>query len=102
MVRNQFPAQVVITSCPKIVIFSQFQVYIQVKQIINLSLLNNFCPVIPYRRVEKESDELLNTVWSLVMVRSQLPAQVNLLSQNCYIYVINKIVKTNNKFITSQ
>ena len=41
----------------------------QAKQIINLSL-NDFYPVI-YRRVQKESDELLYTVWSLVMVRNQ-------------------------------
>ena len=40
------------------------------KQIINLSLLNNFYPTLSYRRVQKESDELLYTVWSLVMVRS--------------------------------
>ena len=46
------------------------------KQIINLLLLNNFYSVISYRRVEKDSDELLYTVWSLVMVRAnQLPAQ---------------------------
>ena len=32
-------------------------------------------PVI-YRRGQKESDELLYTFWSLVMVRNQLPAQV--------------------------
>ena len=42
---------------------------------INLLLFNHF-----YRRVQKESDELLYTVWSLVMVRepyiyNQLPAQ---------------------------
>ena len=43
---------------------------------INLLLVNNFYPVIPYRRVRQESDELLYTVWSLVMVRNQLPAQV--------------------------
>ena len=43
---------------------------------INLLLLNNFYPVISYRRVQKESDGLLYTVWSLVMVRNQLPAQV--------------------------
>ena len=36
---------------------------------------NNFCPVISYW-VQKESDELLYTAWSLVMVRNQLPAQV--------------------------
>ncbi|KOX73271.1 hypothetical protein WN51_01128 [Melipona quadrifasciata] len=40
--------------------------------------LLSFCGiVISYRRrVQKESDELLYTVWSLVMVRNQLPAQV--------------------------
>ena len=35
------------------------------------------------RRDQKENDELLYTVWSLVMVRNQLPAQVvNLLRWN--------------------
>ena len=29
-----------------------------------------------YRQVQKESDELLYVVWSLVMVRNQLPAQM--------------------------
>ena len=47
---------------------------------INLLLLDNFYPVIlkekPTNWKEKESDELLCTVWSLVMVRNQLPVQV--------------------------
>ena len=47
----------------------------QTKQIISSLLLNNFYSVI-YRRVREESNELLYTVWSLVMVRNQLPAQV--------------------------
>ena len=38
---------------------------------INSSLVNN-----SYRRVRKESDELLCAVWSLVTVRNQLPARV--------------------------
>ena len=38
----------------------------------NLLPVSNFYPVISYRRDRKESDELLCTVWSLVMVRSQL------------------------------
>ena len=39
--------------------------------------------MISYRRVQKENDELLCTVRSLVMVRSELPAQVvNLLRWN--------------------
>ena len=50
----------------------------QAKQIINLSLLNHFYPVVSYRRVkkkkkkekEKESDELLYTARSLVTVRN--------------------------------
>ena len=47
------------------------------KQVINLLLLNNFYPVMLYRRVRKESDELLYIrFWSLVMVRNQLPTQV--------------------------
>ena len=40
---------------------------------INLLLLNNFYPVISYRRVQEESAEFLYR--SLVMVRNQLPAQ---------------------------
>ncbi|CAD1480477.1 unnamed protein product, partial [Heterotrigona itama] len=49
----------------------------QAKQIINLLLLsNNFYPVILYRRVQKESDELLyiwfgHSLWSV----NQLPVQ---------------------------
>ena len=45
---------------------------------INLSLLNNFYPVISYRRVQKgkKGDELSYTARSLFMVRAnQLPAQ---------------------------
>ena len=43
----------------------------------NLLLLDNFYPVISYRQVQRESDELPYTVWSLVMVRiNQLPARV--------------------------
>ena len=64
--------------CLKITIFPQL-VYlsiIQTKQIINLLLLNNFYPVMSYRRAQKGGDELLYTVWSFVMVRNQLPAQV--------------------------
>ena len=47
----------------------------------NLSRLNNFYPVMSHRRVQKESDELLYTVWSLVTVRNQLPAQVTVVVQ---------------------
>ena len=50
---------------PKIAIFSQFQVYlsiIQAEQTINLLLLHNFYPVISYRRIQKDSDELLYRV----------------------------------------
>ena len=43
---------------------------------INLLLFNHFYPVISHRRVRKENDVLLYTVWSLVMVRNRLPAQV--------------------------
>ena len=31
-------------------------------KIANLLLVNNFCPVVSYRRVQEESDELLHTV----------------------------------------
>ena len=34
-----------------------------------------------YRQVQKESGELLYTVWSLVMVRNQLQARVVLTSE---------------------
>ena len=44
----------------------------QAKQIINLLLLDD----ISMQRARKESDGLLCTVWSLVKVRDQLPAQV--------------------------
>ncbi|CAD1480804.1 unnamed protein product, partial [Heterotrigona itama] len=37
---------------------------LKVKQIINLLLVNNFYPMISYRRVEKESDEFI--VYGLV------------------------------------
>ena len=58
-------------------IFSIVLSIIQGKQITNLLLY----PVM-YRRIQKE-DELLCTVWSLVMVRNQLPAQlVNLFRWN--------------------
>ena len=57
---------------PKIATFSQFQVRLnvaQAKQMISSLLLSNFYPVISYRRVQKESDELSCTARSLVMVR---------------------------------
>ncbi|KAF3427821.1 hypothetical protein E2986_05799 [Frieseomelitta varia] len=47
--------------------------------------------VISYRRIEKESDELLYTVWSLVTVRNQLPAQV---SQWLIIFEIERVFQT--------
>ena len=50
---------------------------VEAKQIINVLLVNNFYPAdTPTRSKEKENDELLCTVWSLVMVRNQLPAQM--------------------------
>ncbi|KAK9307783.1 hypothetical protein QLX08_002017 [Tetragonisca angustula] len=56
----------------------QYFYSLKAKQMINLSLLSNFYSklMISCRRVRKESDELLYTVWPLVMVRNQLPAQV--------------------------
>ena len=56
------------------------------KQIINLLPFNNFYH---YRQVQKESDELLYTVRSLVMVRNQLPAQVVNLSRWNDVHVEN-------------
>ena len=66
---------------PKLQHFLKFQVYLNVtqwKRMTSLLFLNNFYPVMSYRRSSKgeESDELLYTVRSLVMVRAnQLPAQ---------------------------
>ena len=60
--------------CLRIAIFSQFSVYsniTQEKQVINLLLLSNFCPVISFWQIQK--DILMNycayTIRSLVMVR---------------------------------
>ena len=54
-------------------ILSAWVAITQAKQIINLLLLsNNFYLAISYRRVRKEIDELLYTVWSLVMVREPI------------------------------
>ena len=48
-----------------------------VKQTINSLLFSNFYPAISCRRVQKgKRRELSCTIWSLVMVRSQLPARV--------------------------
>ena len=91
MVRNQLPAQVVNLFVPKLQYFLSFRYILsitQTKQIINLLLHNNFYPVI-YRRVQKESDELLYTVWSLVMVRKQLPAQVVKTVEQFFFYRTN-------------
>ena len=65
-----------IPNTEKIISLYWFQVYwniTQAKQVINLLLLGSFYPVI-YRWIQK-GDELLYTVWSLVMVRNQLSAQ---------------------------
>ena len=62
-------------NCSILSVLSIFIIFItEEKQIINSLLLDKCYPVISHRRVRKESDELL--IWSLVMVRSQLPAQV--------------------------
>ena len=51
--------------------FSVLSMFVtQVKQTTCLLLLNHFYPVTSYRRVRKESDELLYTVRSLVTVRA--------------------------------
>ena len=66
--------------CPKIAIFSQFQVYLgitQAKQIINLLLLNNFYPMISYdtdefkKKVTNYCVRFGRSLWSA----NQLPAQ---------------------------
>ena len=65
---------------------------------INLLLLNNFYPAISSSTSskEKESDELLRTVWSLVMVRNQLPAQVvkrlTVVPVFVYLYIYGRII----------
>ena len=81
---------------------------------ISLLLLNNFYPVISYW-VQKESNELSYTVWSLVTVRNQLPL-TSCAGMTCHarreFFVPNYIFldlsifkcnpgKTNDKFITS-
>ena len=79
MVRNRLPAQAVHLFVPKLQYFLSSRYILSItrtKQIINLLPLNNFYPVVSYRRVQRESDELLYTVWPLVMVRNRLPAQV--------------------------
>ena len=109
------------TSCAGIFFFLNCNIFsvlsnIQVKQngqkqIINLLLLNNFDPATSHTdRVQKESDELLYTAWSLVMVRNQLPTQrathiENFLVSNCNIFSVFTFKcnpgKTNDKFIAS-
>ena len=63
---------------PNCNIFSVLSIF-KNEQTISLLLLNNFYPVTSYRWVQKgkESDESLYTIRSLVMVRNQLPVQVN-------------------------
>ena len=52
-------------------------------------LLNNFYPTaMSYRRVRKDSDELFYTTRSLVKVRNQLPAQVNVSETSSYNYAL--------------
>ena len=65
-------------NCNILSVLSMFKYKRKAKQTINLLRLNNFYPVISYTTssIEKESDELLYTVRSLVTVRNQLPAQV--------------------------
>ena len=67
---------------------------------INLLHLGDFYPVIiPTSLKERESDELLYTVRSLVTVRNRLPAQVvknharrEYLAPNCNFFIIINLV----------
>ena len=53
-------------NCNIFSVLSIFTTITQPRQIIMLLLLNNFCPVISCRRVQKESDELEFVVYGLV------------------------------------
>ena len=55
--------------------------------IINLLLPNHFYPAMSYRRVHKESDKLLYTIWSLVIVRNHLKAH----SSCNFLYKVNEM-----------
>ena len=55
--------------------------------------------VIFYRRIQKESDELLYTVRSLVTVRNQLPAQVVKIAANT---AVSKTEHTKWNFIVER
>ena len=62
---------------PKVAIFSQFWVYLnvtQVKQMTNLLLLSNCCPVISFWQIQNDilTNYCIYTVWSLVMVRGPI------------------------------
>ena len=104
--------------CSKIAISSQFWILFKQnkigktnnKFIYYLSII--FCPVISYRRVQKESDKLFCTVWSLVMVRSQSVGMTFharrefFCARDCKYFLSFRYIcnsgKTNNKFITSR
>ena len=65
---------------PQIAAFSQFQVYlnvIQAKQITSLLFLNNFYPVISYRRVEKKKKATNYCTRSGHSLRSAISCQRN-------------------------
>ncbi|CAD1473422.1 unnamed protein product, partial [Heterotrigona itama] len=67
------------------------------KKIINLLLLNNnFYPVIIYRRIQKEINELLCTVWSLVMVRG-ISCQHR--SNNFYPVIYRRVQKESDELL---
>ena len=60
---------------------------IKAEQVINLLLRNNFYLAISCRRVEEESDELLYTVWSLVMVREPIASANNLVAARITLFL---------------
>ena len=63
---------------PKLQHFLSFKYILsitQTRQVINLLLLNHFCPVI-VPTSSKGEQRIMYAAWSLVTVRSQLPAQV--------------------------
>ena len=79
---------------PKVAIFSQFWVYLifkfwvyitQVKQMIDLLLLSNFCPVISLWQIQNDilTNYCLYTVWSLVMVRKTNCQRKKLIFETC-------------------
>ena len=97
------------TFYPKIAIFPQFEVYLsitQAKQIINLLILNNFYPVISYRRVQKKKKatnyrtRFGHSLWSAISCQRKR-LNNNLLKMKVPHFTVADILKKKKK-ITEQ